>query len=206
MAITDVQPDALAEVYAQSLFQLADAKGGRAMVETTLAELEELAELGRQHPGFGEFLRSRVLPVRQRAASLDKILKGNVSDLTLRFLQVVNQKERMGHLQAITAAYDALVQHKFGRVEVDVYTASPISPEELRSLRERLQAAIGREPIIHPYTDNEMLGGVKIQIGDRLIDASLATQLRRFREQLRGEGAVELRSRMDRIIDDAGQS
>lgn len=206
MAITDVQPDALAEVYAQSLFQLADAKGGRAMVETTLSELEELAELGRQHPAFGEFLRSRVLPVRQRAASLDRILKGNVSDLTLRFLQVVNQKERMGHLQAITAAYDALVQHKFGRVEVDVYTASPISPEELRSLRERLQAAIGREPIIHPYTDNEMLGGVKIQIGDRLIDASLATQLRRFREQLRGDGAVELRARMDRIIDDAGQS
>ena len=49
-----------------------------------------------------------------------------------------------------------------------------ISPDELRSVRERLQKALGREPIVHPYTDNSMLGGVKMQIGDRLIGVGRA--------------------------------
>ena len=38
--------------------------------------------------------------------------------------------------------------------------------------------------IVHPYTDNTMIGGVKFRIGDQLIDASLATQLRQFRDRL----------------------
>lgn len=204
MPLTDAQPDALAEVYARSLFELAEAKGGRAAIEASLGELEDVLEVARATPEFSEFLASRVLPVAQRSASLEKIFKGRLSDLTLHFLQVLNEKGRLPHLPAIAAAYDGLVQQKFGRVEVDVYTATPISPDELRSIRDRLQKALGREPIIHPYTENGMLGGVKLQIGDRLIDGSLATQLRRLRDQLATNGTAEIRARAERIIDDAG--
>src|SRR5690349_5577658 len=83
----------------------------------------------------------------ERAESLTRILTGRASDLTVRFLQILNQKGRLSHLPSIAAAYDQIVQEKFGRVEVDVYTAAPISPDELRLIRERLQAAIGKEPI-----------------------------------------------------------
>jgi F-type H+-transporting ATPase subunit delta len=177
MATIDAQPDALAGVYARALMELAEAKGGREEIESVLGQLEDLTEMARAMPQFGEFMRSQAIPASQRAASLEKMLKGRVSDLVLRFILVVNEKGRLGHFGAIVASFDSLVQHKFGRVEVDVYTASPVSPEELRAIRERLQQAIGRETIVHPYTDNTMLGGVKIQIGDRLIDGSLATQL-----------------------------
>ena len=202
MATIDAQPDALANVYAHALMEMAEAKGGRAEAESCLGELEELMELGRSMPKFGEFMRSQAIPGSQRSAMLERVLKGRVSDLVLRFLLVVNKKGRLGHIGAIVAAFDALVQKKFGRVEVDVYTASPVSPEELRAIRERLQQAIGREAIVHPYTDNLMLGGIKIQIGDRLIDGSLATQLRRMKGQLMDSGLSELRGRVDRVVDD----
>lgn len=204
MPLTDAQPDALAHVYARALYEMADSRGGRATVEASLGELEDVLEVARSNAEFSEFLASRVLPVAQRSASLEKIFKGRMSDLVLRFLQVLNEKGRLGHLPAIVAAMDQVVQEKFGRIEVDVYTANPISPDELRAVRDRLQKALGREPIVHPYTDNAMLGGVKLQIGDRLIDASLATQLRRLRDQLAGNGAAEIRARAQRIIDDAG--
>jgi F-type H+-transporting ATPase subunit delta len=204
MPLTDAQPDALADIYARSLFELAEAKGGRETIEACQGELEDVLELARTNTKFSEFLASRVLPVDQRSASLEKIFKGRVSDLTLRFLQILNEKGRLSHLPAISAAYDAIVQAKFGRVEVDVYTAAPLSSEELRAIRERLQRALGREPIIHPYTENGMLGGVKLQIGDRLIDGSLATQLRRLRDQLATQGIAQVRSRAEGMIDDAG--
>lgn len=202
MPLTDAQPDALAEIYARSLFELAEAKGGRTAIEGSAGELEDVLELARADVRFGEFLASRVLPVAQRSASLEKIFKNALSELTLRFLQILNEKGRLSHLPAIAAAYDTLVQKKFGRVEVDVYTASPVSAEELKLVRDRLQAALGREPIVHPYVENGMLGGIKLQIGDTLIDGSVATRLRKFRDQLATDGTTELRGRAERIIDD----
>jgi F-type H+-transporting ATPase subunit delta len=204
MPLIDTPPDALAEIYARSLFELAEAKGGRTVIEGTLAELEDILELARGNARFNEFLASRVLPMAKRSASLEKILKGKASDLTLRFLQVLNEKGRLSHLPPIAAAYDRLVQEKFGRVEVDVYTAAPISPEELRMIRDRLQAAIGKEPIVHPYTDESMIGGIRLQIGDKLVDGSLSTRLRKLRDQFSTEGAAEVRARADRMIEDSG--
>ncbi|MFN0132918.1 MAG: ATP synthase F1 subunit delta [Phycisphaerales bacterium] len=200
MPLTESQPDALAQVYARSLYELAEARGGRPAIEATLGELDAVLEIARADASFGEFLSSRVLPREQRRKSLERILKGRVADLTLHFLLTLNAKGRLAHLPAIVAAFDAIVQEKFGRVEVDLYTAAPVTAEELRIVRERLQKALGKEPIVHPYTDGAMLGGIKLQIGDRLIDGSLATQLRRFRDRLSKEGTTAIRARFDRMV------
>jgi F-type H+-transporting ATPase subunit delta len=203
MPLIDAQPDALAEIYARSLFELAEGKGGRATIESLLAELEDIMELARADAGFSEFLASRVLGVADRSRSLERIFKGRVSDLTLRFLQVLNEKERLGHLPPIVAAFDRIVQEKFGRIEVDLYTPAPASREEIEQVRQRLQRALGKEPVIHAYTDPAMIGGLKMQIGDRLIDGSVATRLRQFRDKLATDGSAQIRSRADRMIDGA---
>lgn len=205
MPLSEARPDALAQTYARSLFELSGGAGGQDAIESTLAELEEVLEMARANPAFSEFLSSLALPQAKRGESLNRIFKGRVSDLTTHFLLVLNDKGRLAHLPAIAAAFDALVQENFGRVEVDVYTAGPIRADELRAIKDRFQRAIGKEAIIHPYTDGAMLGGVKIRIGDRLIDGSVATQLRRMREQLNTSGSAALRAQSERIIEDAGQ-
>jgi F-type H+-transporting ATPase subunit delta len=201
MPLIESQPDALSQVYARSLFELAEARGGRPTIESSLAELEDILELARSDARFSEFLASRVLPVAERSASLGKIFGGRISDLTLRFLQVLNEKGRLGHLPAVAAAFDRIVQEKFGRIEVDLYTAAPASREEIEQVRARLQRALGKEPVIHAYTDPSMIGGLKMQIGDRLIDGSIATRLRQFRDQLATGGSAEIRTRVERMID-----
>jgi F-type H+-transporting ATPase subunit delta len=206
MPLLELQPDALADIYARSLYELADGRGGRQAIEATLAELEDILELARSDKSFGEFLSSRVLPITERSASLERIFSGRLSDLTLRFLQVLNEKGRLSRLTAVVGAYDRIVQEKFGRVEVDLYTPAPISPEELRTIRDRLQQALGKEPIIHPYVDHAMIGGIKMQIGDRLIDGSVASRLRQFRDRLANEGTAEIRSRAQTMFEDTDNS
>lgn len=201
MPLNQQPPDALARLYAASLFELAQAEGGQSRIGEVLSELEEILELARTDFAFGEFLSSRILPVDNRAASLERIFKGRISDLTLRFLLVLNEKERLNHLPAITAAFDEQVQNAFGRVEVDVYTAAPISQEELNLIRARLQSVLGKEPVLHPYTDPSLIGGIRLQIGDQLIDASVATSLRKLRDQLETHGLAEIRARAERLID-----
>ena len=129
------------------------------------------------------------------------VFTGRVDDLTLRFLLVLNRKERLSRLPSIAAAFDERVQHAFGRIEVDVYTPSPISQDEVSFIKARLQAVLQKEPVIHAYTEPAMIGGVKLQIGDQLIDASVASGLRRMRDQLNTKGLAEIRARADKLMD-----
>jgi F-type H+-transporting ATPase subunit delta len=205
MPLTESQPDALAETYARSLFELAEAKGGQTLVEEILGELEDLLELAREMPDFNEFLASQVLAVAHRGQSLKRILDGRADPLTLNFLLLLNRKGRLSHLHPIVAALDSIVQERYGRVEVDVYTAAPISPDELSDIRDRLQRALAKEVVAHPYTDASMIGGIKVRVGDRLVDASLATQIRRVRDQLETSGRSRIRSAAGRIILADGQ-
>lgn len=201
MPMIERAPDALARIYARSLFSLAIAEGGQAGAESLLNELEDVMEVARSEAKFGEFLSSRILSAESRQGSLDRIFKGRMSETGVRFLQVLNRKGRLGHLGAIVSAMDELVQESFGRVEVDVYTAAPMGTAELDELRDRLRKTLGREPIVHPYTDRTMIGGIKLQIGDQLIDGSVATKLRQIRDRLKHEGAASVRERSGGMMD-----
>lgn len=201
MPMIDTEPDALARVYARSLFELAESEGGQQRIEEIGAELGELVDLARADKSFGEFLSSRIIAGKKRSASLDTILKNRVSDLLRRFALVLNAKERLANLPSIAGAYDQIVQEKFGRVEVDVYTAAPVDRAVLDRVGASLKKTIGKEPVLHPYTDAGMIGGLKLQIGDQLIDASIATRLRRMRERFTGPGAANLRAQAPRIIE-----
>ncbi|MBL8760872.1 MAG: ATP synthase F1 subunit delta [Phycisphaerae bacterium] len=201
MPLIDTQPGALAKTYARSLIDLAMAQGGRDKVEAVLGQLQDVLELAVSNPRFNEFLASRVVASRDRAQSLRAMFENAVDTLTLNFLLVLNRKGRLGYIIPIVAALDQAVQAAFGRVEVDVFTASPLDSAGLSSVRERLQGSLKREVVVHPYVDGSMIGGVKFRIGDQLVDASVATRLRKLRDRLGNEGAANLRERLDRMFE-----
>jgi F-type H+-transporting ATPase subunit delta len=204
MPLFESPPEAVDRVYAASLFELAEAEGGQPKLEEVAAELEEFVELTRQQPELSEFLSSRIVAVDKREASLNRMLgDGRVSDLILRFLLILNRKQRLMRFLTIVAAYQEMVQERFGRVEVDVYTRHGLNQEQIDDIRERLRSAIGREPVVYDYTDPNMLGGVKMQIGDRLFDDSIQTRLRNMTELLKKDGASLMRSNAQQAIDDA---
>lgn len=202
MPVHESRIDAISRVYARSLYELAEAAGGQARIEEAADELESIIEIARSDKRFGEFLSSRILAKEARSASLRSIFSGRISDLTLRFLLVLNAKDRLGRLGDIAAGYDLLVQEAFGRVEVDVFTAGALDAEQFASIKDRLLAALGKEPVLHAYTDPAMLGGLKLKIGDQLIDASVSARLRKLRDRLATEGAARIRGDAARFFTD----
>jgi len=196
------QIDALATVYARSLFELAKKAGGESKITEVAEELEDLCELLRSDRATREFFASPIIDRKARGASIRKMFTNRVTDLTLRFLLVLNNKGRLNHLESISGAFDRLEQEAFGRIEVDVYTASPMESDQVSSLRDRIRAALGREPVLHPYTDRSMLGGLKLRIGDQLIDGSVASKLRRMKRDIMTDGASRLREKLNRFIED----
>lgn len=200
-ATTTAAPNSAARAYARALLELAKKQGGHELIETLQSNLEAILELTVSDKGFGEFLSSRIISPQRRAKSLKAIFEKNAHPLTLRLLLLLNRKGRLGFFSQIVAAFDALAQEQIGRVEVNVYTAEPLNQANLQLISQRLAAALGKQTIVHPYVQPGMIGGIKLQIGDRLLDASLATQLRRLGDRLGQEGSAKLRSRLDDILD-----
>ena len=193
--------DAVAQVYAKSLFELAEAEGGLPTVETTQYELQEIVEMARRDRMFDEFLRSRIVGAEEKEKTLRRIFgDGRVSDLALRFLLVANRKDRLGHLEDIANAYTRLWWDRTNRVEVEVFTAEPLDEGQAEQIRARVGQTLGKEPILRNTIDPEMIGGLKLRIGDRMIDASVATRLSRIRETLTTSGGNAIRGRLNALI------
>ncbi len=198
----DTSPDQTDKIYARSLFELAEAKGGRERLEELSGEFDEIAELVRANPRFHEFVASRIIPAEKKDASLRRIFQGQISEQILSTMLVLNRKGRLGQLLRVAAAFQEMVEARFGRIEVDVYTRFPLPPDQADHLRNVLRERMGREPVLYSYTDKSMIGGFKIRVGDKLLDASFATKLRKMRDQIREDGGKEIRARYERAVED----
>lgn len=200
-----IHTDAIAQVYAKSLYELADDAGGREKIVELAEELEQICELARGDRTFGEFLASPIINTKARGEAIRRIFHGRVTDLALRFLLVLNNKARLRRLESISAAFDQLVHEALGRIEVDIYTPGPLGPEQLDTIKRRIQAALGKDPVLYSYTDAAMIGGVRLRIGDQLIDGSVASRLRRLRQHFLTSGSSAVRQRLDRIIEEGAE-
>ena len=197
--------DALSAVYARSLYELAEEAGGHDKILEIADEIEQVCELAGGDRTFREFLGSPIVDRGRRGDALRNIFRERVTDLVLRFLLVLNDRGRLGHLEAIGDAYAQLVQEAFDRVEVDVFTPSRLEPDQVETLKQRIQATLGKEPVIYTYIEPAMIGGVKLRIGDQLIDGSVAARLKHIRRQFLSSGGSAVRERFDRIIEEGDE-
>ncbi len=169
----------LAVAYARSLLELAGAKAPE--IGQELGDLRQIVE---DNPTFTAFLSDPGISEADRAAVLERVLKGNVSSLMWNFLGVVNQNGRLGKLSEIAGAYDEMLDEMLGKVEVDLTVAKPLSQEQLATAQQKISAALGKEAVLHSYVDDSIIGGIIVRVQDKLLDASVRYQLQAMKEQL----------------------
>lgn len=198
--------DTIARVYAQSLFELAQDAGGREKILEVADELEQVVELTRADRLFARFVESPVVDGQRRAASLRSIFENRITDLMLRFLLVLNTNQRLDHLDAIHCALVDLVHEAMGRVEVDVWTAVAMDEHTRRSVTDGLRTVLGKEPVVHAKVDASILGGLKIRVGDRLVDGSVAARLRQLEHSIRSGASHRIAASTDSFTEGSPSS
>ena len=183
--------DAVSRVYARSLYELAEAHDQR---DAIADEVSQLADLIENSDDLSRLIDNPIIDRAERKGMIQRLFEGKVSDLFYRFLQVVNDKGRLDVLPEILRDFDALVAEKSGRTVVDAYVATPMDDDTRSGVTERLGSALGREVILNEHVDESLIGGLKLRIGDQLIDASVASKLRRMEQQLKAAGRDKARA------------
>jgi len=195
--------DPVAKVYADSLLQLAQQAGGLEKAGAVADELAALDAAIQAEPAFGELLRSPMVDRDRRAEALRRVLADWASDLVLRTVLVMNRRGRAASVANLSVSYRDLLDEVAGRVSVTVFTPGESIDSALETLvRDRVKQAFGLDASIESQQDETMIGGIKLRIGDRLVDGSVATRLRRLRQSLLGESNPEVRSRFSEYLDD----
>jgi F-type H+-transporting ATPase subunit delta len=111
---------------------------------------------------------------------------GDLPPLPLNLARLLVRKNRTALALDIAAAFNQLIEEDRGITRARARTAVPLSEAEVEALARRLQEQTGHEVILDVEVHPDVLGGVVIQIGDRLIDASTRARLHALRENLVG--------------------
>jgi F-type H+-transporting ATPase subunit delta len=202
----------LPRVYARAMLDLAEADeagtGGKAgasggQADQLLAELTDLAGVIAADADLAAFLGSPLVGAGERAAVLEKALRGRASDLLVDALLVINRKGRLALLTEIIAAYRAAVRELHGVVDVQVTSAVALTAARRKELIAALAKFTGKQPELAERVEPSILGGLVIEVGGEKIDSSLATQVRKVGAALALRAAQELHGGRSKVVEGA---
>jgi F-type H+-transporting ATPase subunit delta len=195
--VLDDEARHVARVYAEALYKAAERQG---KTEEVLGELEALhGEVFRRHPGLELFLASAAVGRERKGEALRKAFEGRASETLTRFLQVLNNHDRLDLVRAIAGAYRTLFDVRSNRIHVKVRSAVPLNDEQRGRIAGDVRAVTGREPILEEAVDPELLGGLLIRVGDWVYDASVRTRLDAIRTRLIERSSYDIQSGRDRF-------
>lgn len=171
----------LARRYASALLALSEKEG---TVEETEANLLALKEAWKKTEPFRQALRSPKLPRATRRQLLRKPFEGKTGKSFLDFLSLLVDKKRVNLIPDIADAFDRLADTSRGVVRTQVRSWKPLDEKTRVTLREKLAKITGRKIELTEQVDPALQGGLMVQIGDSILDGTVAYRLKRLRERL----------------------
>ena len=176
----------LAGRYAAALFELADDAKKLDQVAEDLSSLKAMIE---QSEDLQHLIRSPLYGRDQLRGAMEGILaKAGVDDLTRRFVLVVTENRRLFAVPQIIDAFLAELARRRGEVTAKVTAARALSDEQQGALADALHKVAGGKVKIDLKVDPDLLGGLVVQLGSRMIDTSLKSKLERLQLAMKGVG------------------
>jgi F-type H+-transporting ATPase subunit delta len=178
----------IAARYATALFELASDANAVEAVNADLARLESLLE---QSADLARMVRSpavdRADQGRAMAAVMERagIGKQGGGDLAGRFVGVLTANRRLFALNAAIRRFRALRAAQRGETSVAVHSAAPLGEAQLAALKSLLSKAVGHDVAIETRHKPDLIGGLVVQVGSRMYDASVKNKLARMRAAMK---------------------
>jgi F-type H+-transporting ATPase subunit delta len=170
---------AAAKRYARAVFELATGEG---QVEEWGRRLEIVRDL-LSDPTVAAVLTNPTIPLSRRMELISgqpNILDPEATNLA----RLLIESNRVKQVAGIAEEFETLADAAAGRVRATVTTAVELDHAERDKVADQLSQRLGKEVRMTVVVDKKIIGGLKLQYGDHLIDASVATKLQQLRRRL----------------------
>jgi len=161
--------------YATALFELALESNA---IEQVQADLKSFDALVAESPDLTRLVRSPVFSADEQAKALIAVLgRAGIKGIAANFLRVVAGNRRLFAVTEIIRGFNALVAKHKGEVTAEVTVAEPLNDARLNEVRDALRQVTGKDVQVDVTVDPSIIGGLKVKVGSRMVDASLRTKL-----------------------------
>lgn len=167
--------------YANALFQAAQDVDKVALIQQ---EAKSMLDIFQQEKDFFYFFNDPTVSAGKKKTVLKNVFEGRICTEHLNFLFVLVDKGRTGRYPRIIAGYEKRIAEEEGYARGDVFSVQPLSEEQKTKLEEQTGKLLQQNVKLENKIDTSLIGGVKILIDGKMLDASLKKRLDDMRSEL----------------------
>jgi ATP synthase F1 delta subunit len=172
--------EALARVYAESLFGVARERGN---LDTVRDELAQLCDAFERDRDLEVFFFSPYFSSQEKLDGLHRAVEDADPEL-LNFLELLIEKHRMAAIYRIRREYEDLWKHENRRLDVTLTSAIELDPSVIEEVGAAVEKQTGREVELTSRVDEGIIGGLVLQVGNMVLDTSIHNNLEKLRQSV----------------------
>lgn len=175
----------IARIYATSLFEAAE---GRGKIDSIRAQLSQFTDALSENADLRLFLLSPYFSGEEKSAGIERVLEGAEPEF-VNFLKLLAERHRLPALGRMRAQYEALWAEHNKLLPVTVTSAVSLPQETIDKIGSSVEAQTGRKVELTGKVDDGIIGGLVLQVGNMVLDASIKGRLERLRKQVAAAAA-----------------
>lgn len=169
----------LSSRYAKSLLNLAVEQN---KLDDTLKDMRCVVDMCSNNKDLVLMLKSPIIKTDKKISILFEIFSPNVSELTMAFINIITNKKREMHMQAIADSFINLYKSYKNIKTVSITTALPISDQTKSEIMTYIKKTGSDEVELTEIVDADIIGGVIIKMGDKQLDASVTRNIKKLQK------------------------
>jgi len=164
--------------YAEAFLQVAESLDE---VDQIVDQSKSLLELWDQSPDFSDAMSSPILEIDSKKAVLEKLFSKEVSPSFMNLLKLLADRQRIGYLNSVLERLLELYREQRNIALATVTSATSLNEDQQDQILKTVQSLAGTDNLeLDLKVDPSLIGGFVINVGSKVIDASLSGQVRRL--------------------------
>jgi F-type H+-transporting ATPase subunit delta len=170
-----------AKQYAEALFNVAARSSSEKAVKNSLSIVNSALKAS---PEFRAFLFSKRITEIQKSTAVKEALGMKCHPIVSEFIGLVSGQNLVKLFSSIEKSYDKIFADKLNYLSVIAHVSNKLSESESQELKQSLESALGNSMDLNIKVDPNLIGGIKLRVGNKFMDASIQNQLENMRQSL----------------------
>lgn len=170
----------IAQVYARALFEVADERDS---LDEIHEELDAFADAMHENRQLAQFFFSPYFSAKEKKDGLHRAVQG-ANPAFVNFLEALIERHRMPAIFRIRTEFESLWDEARKLLPVRIVSAIKLDPDIVKTLADRIGGQVDRQVEVSTTVDPDILGGVVLQVGNVILDASIKNRLEQLRKQV----------------------
>ena len=176
--------DLVSDRYASALYELAAEKK---LVDSVLNDLSNLKNILKDNKELSLVVKSPLISSSDKKNIFETLLKKiNANELTNTFIKVIEKNKRFSNLSSIITQFININSQKRGDVIADITSADELNDDQKNNITNQLKSILGDKLSLSFDVDKNIMGGLIVKVGSKMIDTSLANKINKLKIAMKG--------------------